>query len=170
MHMYKQFITLAHIFNIMTKTIEIIKKQRAALLKLTEDLTIEQLNIVPAGFNNNIIWNLGHLVAAQQGICYRRAGVDILITENYYNTYGPGSKPERFITATELEEIKSLFTSTIDQFVADYDNKLFSNYTPWATRAGIDLTNIDEASQFVIFHEGLHFGVINAQRRVVLGL
>ena len=168
--MYKQFITLAHIFKIMTKTIEIINKQRAALLKLTEDLTIEQLNIIPAGFNNNIIWNLGHLVAAHQGICYRRTGVDITVSQDFFDTYCPSSKPERFITAAEFEEIKGLFSSTLDQFAADYDKKIFSDYSPWATRAGIDLTNIDEASLFVIFHEGLHFGVINAQRKVVLGL
>jgi len=152
----------------MTKTIEIIKKQRAALLKLTEDLTIEQLNKVPAGFNNNIIWNLGHLVAAQQGICYRRAGVEMIVSEDYYNTYCPGSKPERFITEAELEEIKGLFNSTLDQFADDYDKKIFSDYSPWATRAGIDLTNIDDASRFLIFHEGLHSGVIMAQRRLLL--
>ncbi len=154
----------------MTKTIEIIKKPRLAILELIKELSIEQLNIVPPGFNNNIIWNLGHLVAAQQGICYRRAGVATIITEDYFNTYGPGSKPERFISQAEFDEIKRLFTSTLDQFVADYDKKLFPNYTSWATRAGIDLTNIDEASQFVVFHEGLHSGVIMAQRRLVLGL
>ena len=154
----------------MTKTIEIIRKQRANLIKLTEDLTIEQLNLIPAGFNNNIIWNMGHLVAAQQGICYRRSGADIIVSEDFFNSYCPGSKPERFITASELEEIKTLFNSTLDQFVADYEKKLFSDYQPWATRAGIDLTNIDEATQFVVYHEGLHNGVIMAQKRVILGL
>ncbi len=151
----------------MTKTIEIIRKQRAALIKLTEDLTIEQLNLVPAGFNNNIIWNMGHLVASQQGICYRRAGVDIIVSEDFFNTYCPGSKPERFITMAELEEIKTLFNTTLDQFVADHEKNLFSVYQPWVTRAGIDLTTIEEASQFIIYHEGLHNGVINAMRRLV---
>ncbi len=154
----------------MTKTIEIIRKQRANLIKLTEDLTIEQLNQVPAGFNNNIIWNMGHLVAAHQGICYRRTGNDSILSQEFFDTYCPGSKPERFITAAEFEEIKTLFNSTLDQFVADYEKGLFVDYQTWATRAGIDLTNIDDASQFVVYHEGLHNGVIMAQKRIVLGL
>ena len=70
----------------MTKSIEIIKKPRLALFELIKDLSIEQLNQVPPGFNNNIIWNMGHLIAAQQGICYRRAGTDMIVSEDYYNT------------------------------------------------------------------------------------
>ena len=152
----------------MTKTIEIIKKPRLSQFELIKDLSIEQLNIVPPGFNNNIIWNMGHLVAAQQGICYRRAGVDMLVSEDYYNNYGPGSKPERFISQAELEEIKGLFISTLDQFVIDYNNNLFANYVPWTTRYGVDLNNIDDAFKFIPFHEGLHFGYIMAQRRALL--
>ena len=152
----------------MTKTIEIIKKPRLALLELIKDLTIEQLNIVPPGFNNNIIWNLGHLVAAQQGICYRRAVTDMIVSEDYYNTYGPGSKPERFISEAELEEIKEYFTSTLDRFVVDYNNNVFANYVAWTTRYGVELNNIEDAFKFLPFHEGLHFGYIMAQRRALL--
>ncbi len=152
----------------MTKSIEIIKKPRLALFELIKDLSIEQLNTVPPGFNNNIIWNMGHLVAAQQGVCYRRAGIDTIISEDFFNSYGPGSKPERFITKEELEEVKSLFTSTLDQFVIDYNNNLFSGYVAWTTRYGVDLNNIDDAFKFLPFHEGLHFGYIMAQRRALL--
>ena len=152
----------------MTKSIEIIKKPRLALFELIKDLSIEQLNQVPAGFNNNIIWNMGHLVAAQQGICYRRAGVEMIVSEDYYNTYGPGSKAERFISQAELEEIKDYFTSTLDQFVIDYNNNVFANYVAWTTRYGVDLNNVEDAFKFLPFHEGLHFGYIMAQRRALL--
>ncbi len=152
----------------MTKSIEIIKKPRLALFELIKDLSIEQLNQVPAGFNNNIIWNMGHLVAAQQGICYRRAGVEMIVSEDYYNTYGPGSKPERFINQAELEDIKGYFTSTLDQFVIDYNNNVFANYVAWTTRYGVDLNTIEDAFKFLPFHEGLHFGYIMAQRRALL--
>jgi hypothetical protein len=152
----------------MTKSIEIIKKPRLALFELIKDLSIEQLNTVPPGFNNNIIWNMGHLVAAQQGVCYRRAGAEMIISEDYYNTYGPGSKPERFIGQAELDEIKEYFTSTLDQFVVDYNNNVFANYVAWTTRYGVDLNNIDDAFKFLPFHEGLHFGYVMAQKRALL--
>ena len=42
---------------------------RKFLLKITEDLTIEQLNKIPEGFKNNIAWNLTHLLVTQQLLC-----------------------------------------------------------------------------------------------------
>lgn len=41
---------------------------RTSVLNLIESLTLKQINEIPAGFNNNIIWNLGHLVATDQRI------------------------------------------------------------------------------------------------------
>ena len=65
----------------MTKQIEIIKKTRVSLLELVKDLSTEQLNKIPDGFNNNIIWNLAHMIAAQQGVCYVRAGLAPVVGE-----------------------------------------------------------------------------------------
>lgn len=51
-----------------------LKKLRFAILKTIEQLPTEQLNKVPDGFNNNIIWNVAHLIASQQNLCYIKAG------------------------------------------------------------------------------------------------
>jgi hypothetical protein len=59
----------------MKKHLGWIKKTRTSLLNMISGLSLEQINKVPEGFNNNIIWNLGHLVSAQQGICYSRSGL-----------------------------------------------------------------------------------------------
>ncbi|MDB5030038.1 DinB family protein [Mucilaginibacter sp.] len=151
----------------MTKSIEIIKMPRLSLVKLTEELTIEQLNKIPAGFNNNIAWNLAHMIAAQQGLCYRRAGIDTIIDEAFFMTYKPDTKPEKFIDAAELETIKELLISTIDQLEIDIKNNLFVNYTPWTTRYGVEINNINEAVNFLPFHDGLHVGYIMALKRAL---
>lgn len=149
----------------MEKSLEIIRKTRISLLAMVEGLSIEQLNKVPAGFNNNIIWNLGHLVATQQGVCYRRAGIDMRIDDSYFAMYKPESKPERFISETELETIKQLMFSTLDQFEADLKTTLFDNYIPWTTRYNVAVDNIRDAVTFLPFHEGLHMGYVMALKR-----
>ena len=154
----------------MNKQIEIIKMPRLGILEQVKDLSIEQLNKIPTGFNNNIIWNLGHVIAAQQGVCYRRAGVETVVSADFMNTYGGGSKPESFLGEDQLQLIGELYTSTLDQFVIDYNNNLFANYTAWTTRYGVNLNSIDDVIQFLPFHEGLHIGGIMAMKRVVLGL
>lgn len=151
----------------MNQNIDTIKKTRGYVLQLLADATVEQLNDVPAGFNNNIIWNLGHMVAAQQGVCYLRAGLKTHISETFYRRFKPDTKSEGFINADEVETIKGLLLSTLDGFEADYGSHLFSKYPSWTTRYGATLSTIDEAVQFLLFHEGLHTGYIMAQKRLV---
>ncbi len=149
------------------KAIEILKMPRLGILKQVNDLSIEQLNQIPTGFNNNIIWNLGHIIAAQQGVCYRRAGIEPVVNADFLKTYGGGSKPESFLGEDQLQLIKELYTSTLDQFVVDYNNNLFANYIAWTTRYGVDLTSIDDVMQFLPFHEGMHVGCIMALKRTL---
>ena len=151
----------------MNQMIETIKSTRLYLLQLANDLSLEQLNEVPPGFNNNIIWNLAHLVAAQQGVCYLRAGLPTSIDESFYQRYKPGTKPEATLDSSEVEFIKAILFSSLDTFVADYKAGLFANYMAWTTRYGVPLQSIQDAVQFLLFHEGLHTGYIMALKRVV---
>jgi len=151
----------------MTKTIEIIRTPRKLLIGIIESLTTEQLNQIPAGFNNNIIWNIGHLIAAQQGVCYKRSGLELKTDEAFFQAYRPGTKPEGFVGGDEVERIKILLFSTLDELEADYDAGIFKTYTSVVTRYGIALTNIDDALNFLPFHEGLHIGCIIALKRLV---
>jgi DinB family protein len=109
----------------MNKRIELIRNPRRLLLEIIKDLSVEQLNEIPAGFNNNIIWNIGHLIAAQEGVCYRRSGLELKTGENFFQSYKPGSKPEGFADEIEVDRIKSLLFSTLDELEADYDAGIF---------------------------------------------
>jgi hypothetical protein len=149
----------------MQKGIERIRNARTYILKLIEGLDAEQLNKIPIGLNNNIIWNVGHLITSQQSICYRRAGIEMFVEEKYLTAYKPGTKPDAFVTETEIEIMKKLFLTAIDKFEKDYNNGLFSKYPTWTTPYGMVVDNIDDAINFVLFHEGLHTGYIMALKR-----
>jgi len=58
---------------------------RKFLLKITEDLTIEQLNKIPDGFKNNIAWNLAHLLLNPSGILFNCSMVksSVIFNKNY---------------------------------------------------------------------------------------
>ena len=151
----------------MNKQINTIIKTRSYLLDLTKDLSSAQLNTVPPAFQNNIIWNLAHLIAGQQGICYMRAGLEPFVGQPFYATYKPGTKPEKELSEAEISEIKNLFITSIEQFGRDFENRIFEKYIPWKSRYGVELTNIEEAVDFINFHEGLHAGYIMAMKHLV---
>jgi DinB superfamily len=151
----------------MVSQIETIKKTRSFLLEQIKNLSNEQFNRVAEGFNNNIIWNLGHMIASQQGVCYKRAGLPTMISEEFWEKYRTGSKPEGMVSDDEIAQIKDLLFTTLDKFEIDYDKKIFGNYTAWSTRYGVELANIEDAIKFLPFHEGLHSGMIIALKRLV---
>ncbi|MEO6520708.1 MAG: DinB family protein [Mucilaginibacter sp.] len=151
----------------MIKALDYIVQPRKKVLEIIKPLSIEQVNHIPTGFNNNIIWNLGHMIAAQQGICYKRAGLDTIVGEEFFDRYKPGSKPEQFFDAIELEKIIGLLSTTITQLEADLKTDMFGNYPAFTTRYGIELTSVDDAVQFLPFHEGLHIGTIVAMSKIV---
>ncbi len=153
----------------MTQQIENIKNVRKYLLNLIADLNPEHLNEIPEGFNNNIIWNLAHLISTQQGICYKRSGLQPIVQDKFISPYLPGTKPEGFVDSSDVETIKSLLLSSLDEFESDYKKNFFTTYTPVVTRYGVELANIDDAVNFLLFHEGLHTGYVMALKRVLKG-
>lgn len=144
-----------------------LRKIRQFTLATIAGLTETQFNQIPEGYNNNIIWNVAHMIAAEQGVCYLRAGIPTVIPEEFYTAYKPGSKPEKTVSETEIESIKLLLLGSVDKLKRDLDAQIFDNYTPWATRYGVEMNNINDALNFLPFHEGMHLGYIMALKRLV---
>lgn len=151
----------------MNEQIKMMRTTRTWLLNMIKHLSADQLNTIPAGFNNNIIWNVAHLIAAQQGVCYVRAGLKPAVEEKYFINYKPETKPGKPVDENEIETIKKLLFSSLDQFETDLSKNIFTNYTPWATRYGVEMNNIEDALRFLPFHEGLHVGYVMALKRVL---
>jgi len=151
----------------MDKYFEIIAQTRTNFIQLLDGLTIEQVNKIPAGFNNNIIWNFAHIVSAQQILCYRLAGVSPVVDENFLELFKKGTKPEEFIDQEKLNHVKKLSTVTIEKLKIDFADKIFSNFTDYTTSYNVSLSNIEDAIKFVSVHDGLHYGYAMAIRKLV---
>lgn len=144
------------------------QKIRLYILETIKDLTTEQLNKIPEGFSNNIIWNVAHLVVTQQAICYKRAGQAIKIEESFSNLFMPGTKPDLTFDEAMVSNIKEMFIDNLNNLETDFNNGHFSNYTAWASRTGIEITDINIAIDFLIYHEGLHEGIISTLKKFVV--
>jgi len=154
----------------MDKRIDKIKKVRQFLIEQVANLTDEQLNKVPKGYNNNIIWNLIHLISTQQGLCYFRAAQRANVTDKFVTPFAINTKPNRNIESQEIVEIKNLLITSIDELQKDYDKEIFHNYTmsPNILKVyGIEIKNIDDALEFLLYHEGYHTGYILCLKKLV---
>ena len=148
-------------------TINQILNTRKFILELVKDLTIEQLNKIPGGFNNNIIWNIAHLTAAQQNLCYVRSGLMVTVADEYFFPFLSGTKPEKHFNEAETEAIYSTLLTSLEQFKMDYIKGLFREFEQWDKRYGMKLKTIEDAINFIPFHEGMHIGYIMALKKLV---
>jgi hypothetical protein len=149
-------------------TLAVLPNTRRFFSKYLETTSLEDLNKIPQGFNNNIIWNIGHIVVTQQLLAYKLSGLPMMIDDTLVETYKKGSKPEKNATQAEVNELKALLFSTIEKTTEDYKNGLFKNYETYTvSTTGNTLTNIDEAFQFILFHEGMHLGYVMALLRAI---
>jgi hypothetical protein len=146
---------------------DITRTTRLNILKLVEGLTTEQLNTVPDGFNNNIIWHLGHLLATQQLLTYGLSENEIILSDNIVDEFRKGTKPENQYSDEDIVELKSVFIEVINQTQDDFEDGIFEKFKPYPTSFGITLTSIEEALTFNNVHEGLHMGLIMAMKKLV---
>ncbi len=140
---------------------------RKVIVKLTSDLTPEQLLYIPTGFKNNILWNMAHLVVTQQLLHYGLSNQPMLVSDDLVSGNRKGSSPSDWVETPDVEEIKTQLVSLPKELEKDYQNGLFSTFTEYPTSAGITLKTIEDAIIFNNFHEGLHMGTIMAMRKLI---
>jgi len=151
----------------MGDTFAITRTSRDILSKFLENLTLEQLNKVPAGFNNNIFWNIAHIVVVQQMLVYNLSGLPMVVSKEMVDSYKRGTKPEHNATQDDVDAIKALLTSTIDQTEKDFAAGIFKNYNEFTTMTGFNLKSAEEAMAFNYYHEAVHTGMIMSLRKFV---
>ena len=147
---------------------EVFPNTRASLKKIIENYSLEDLNKIPKGFNNNIIWNIGHIIVTEQLLVYKLSGLKPMVSDVLINKYRKDSKPEGDVSQTEVDDIKELLFSTIECTKKDYVNNTFKTYNEYTvSTTGNTLKNVNDALTFAFYHEGLHVGYILALKRAL---
>lgn len=156
-----------YILTFMETTFKLWKTSREKYLGFLTNYTLEQLNLIPTGFNNNLIWHIGHIVVAQQSLVYKGAGVPMHISDELYDRYKSGTVPSGTTTQEEVDEIKDLLFSLIEKTENDYKNGVFTTYNERTTGTGFHLATINDAFAFNNYHEGMHLGMMMSIRKFV---
>ena len=142
-------------------------KNRAVLERFLNEFSISQLNKIPEGFNNNIIWNIAHVIATQQILVYEKSRLTPTIPDDIITKFRKGTKPTEFIDSHKIEEIRSLLYSPVEETIKDFKDDKFKTFDAYTVSTGSTLSNVKDALQFNNFHEGIHLGSILAIRKLV---
>ncbi|MGO4817307.1 DinB family protein [Flavobacterium sp. W22_SRS_FP1] len=151
----------------MNTSLDVTRTSRKMLSQFLKGYSLGQLNTIPEGHNNNLIWNIAHIIVVQQMLVYKLSGVPMKISDTLVEKYKKGTKPEQDATQAEVDEIHNLLMETIDQTEIDMNNNIFVNFQEYPTSTGFVLKSVKDAMLFNNFHEGIHIGAILSLRKFI---
>ena len=141
---------------------------RFQFFQIIENYTTDQLNTIPTGFSNNIIWNIGHVLATQQILIYELSGLKGVLSDEFIQLYRNGTKPTSHTSDEEIKQIQKMLLESIDLLEKDFKSKIFKKYQLYTTKAtGFLLENAQQAAEFNTIHEGIHLGIVLQIRKFV---
>ena len=152
---------------------KILSRTRQSLNEMIADLDDLALLKIPAGFNNNILWNLGHVVVSQQLLSYHLSGLAVNVSEDLLSQFRRGSSPQNWAKPINKTELTELSLALVDKTLKDYRQGVFQEshrretLFPYQTSFGGKLENFPDAVHFNNVHEGLHFGTIKLYKSLL---
>jgi len=146
---------------------DVLRKSRALVLKELDGLTLDQIHAIPAGFKNNIAWNVAHLVVTQQLLQYKLSGLNCLCPDDLIEAHTKGTVPTKTFSEEEFEEVKELLVGLPDTLEEDFEAGIFENFHEYPTSTGFVVNSIETAIVFNNFHEGVHYGIIRSIKKLV---
>ncbi|MFL5729389.1 MAG: DinB family protein [Cytophagaceae bacterium] len=151
----------------MDRNFDLLEITRNNMIRLMSGISEEQLFTIPAGFNNNIIWNAGHSLNSQQKLIYGMAGIPLRVPESFSAFFSKGTSPSEWQKRPDVNEVKKLMLETVQLLKEDYKKGVFKTYKAYPTSYGFELKNIEDAIVFNNVHEGLHLGTAMALKKIV---
>ncbi|WP_433957188.1 DinB family protein [Cytobacillus horneckiae] len=130
---------------------------RSDILSVLENVTGEEAEVIPKGFNNNIRWNMGHIFLDQylwiEALTKEKGDV----SEQFNSWFGFGTSPGNFnIETPSFEQLKTLLKLQPTNIKEKYGSRLEEIFPP--TEMGMQ--TIEQVLIRTIFHEGMHLQAI----------
>jgi hypothetical protein len=147
-------------------SLAVIDSIRRKAIQIINESSIEDLNKIPDGFNNNIVWNFGHLVVSGYSLVFRVTGVDPELPISYLDKYKKGTRPEPHVTREEIDDLIGLsgqFIPTVQQALQAGRFEKITEYTTGTF--GVPNTNIEEMLSTVALHDSVHWQCMKHYQR-----
>ncbi len=144
------------------------KQARKNFLKAIEDVTYDNLHVVPANFKNNIIWNFVHIYISQPILIYRPCALEENVDKSLFPLYAKGTgAPKEKLSESDFTAIKEDFIRQTEVLAEDYTSGKLKNYQPYETSYGFTLQNVEDAIFYNNIHENIHYGYVLALKKVI---
>ncbi|BFT71117.1 DinB family protein [Paenibacillus sp. P36] len=139
-------------------------RYRNRLLQLVEGCPEDKRNVVPAGFNNSIHWQIGHVLAVTDRLIFALSEQPSLVPANYISFFGNGTKPADW---QEEPPAWDVIIAQLKEQPAQIRESLGDKLDVAVKENMMKAATIEQLINFSIMHEANHFGMISAMMKVL---
>ncbi|MDR0136562.1 DinB family protein [Metabacillus idriensis] len=129
----------------------------------------ERADIIPAGYNNNIRWNFGHIACIQEKLVFELSGAESGVPRNYKELFSAGTKPSDWKgtppSFAEISEVLNHQKDRLKEYIPGHFHQKLKE--PFTNRAGITFHTVGETFLFSFYHEAMHIETIKRIYRAV---
>lgn len=133
-------------------------------LELSESVSKEILTLKPDGFNNSILWQIGHIVTSTEYFFFEIPDNMNHLPAKYYELFGSGTNPNHW--DVDIPTVEELIAQMKEQLVRIQQIPAIRlNETLHTPIHGFQ--TIGDCASFSVLHEALHIGKIEEMERVL---
>jgi hypothetical protein len=140
---------------------------RQRIVDVIDNKSPEQLNKIPQGFKNNLIWNAAHCLVTQNLLTYGLSNLPFDIDNGLIDDFRKGTAPNENVDSELIQKIKIDLIESPKRLLNQLESGVFTEFKNYQTSYGAELTNIEQAIAFNNTHEGLHLGIMMAMSKLV---
>lgn len=144
---------------------EQMKMWRGWTIEGIKNIHEEIIDEIPAGFNNHIRWNAGHILVGWDHTMFPAVGIERQLPLAYHLMFPGGSRPSEWTeNPPAIEEIIKKLEEQPKQIKkackGHLDDKLEEPF--------LQMETLGEMVVFHMNHENLHVGTINGMKKILL--
>lgn len=138
-------------------SLEQVQFVRNSTLKLAAALEDGVLKEVPKGFNNNILWNLGHIYVVHENLIFKASGQETVYPEGFVECFSAKTSPKDWGTSVPTKEtVLSYLEDQNKRIMSTFKNKLEEAIPNPISFPGFEMTTIGDLLHFGMVHETMH--------------
>jgi uncharacterized damage-inducible protein DinB len=136
---------------------------------IVQEVSFDAALKVPDGFNNSILWNVGHILLAAEQFLFVMTDRESILPEHYKQLFSRGTKPSEWTMEppsldslleqldTQSERVKLTFSENTNEKMP----------TPFQFPGLPPLETVGDVLLLTMYHETMHTGQIKALKRLV---
>lgn len=150
------------------KQLEALKATRKNLLKVLEESSPAVLITIPERFNNNILWNILHVMASQQLLIYGLSKTPFRLDKDFVFQFKSGTRPNGENDLAWVDLAKNNLLSLVEYLSTDYEAAIFGEgFKTVKLSYGIEIATVEDAINFNNIHEAMHYGQIKTLQSIL---